>query len=84
MNRLTMHFQFSLSAVALTEDDVKVDKKKLKNYKPLSMSASGDAGILRIGKNFDLISIEKDDESYSKNTYNIVAVIAMTLIKDCW
>lgn len=57
-----------------------MDRKNMKNYKTLEVS-NGCAGILRIGKNFDLIGSEEDD---LKNTYNITAVIAMSLIKDCW
>lgn len=64
----------------LTEEDPKMDKKRMKNYKPLKVS-KGSAGILRIGKNFDLIGSEEDD---LKHSYNITSVIAMTLIKDCW
>lgn len=49
------------------------------------MTASkGSAGILQIGKNFELIGMEDDDVAISKNTYNAAAVIALTLIKDCW
>lgn len=64
----------------LNEENPKLDKKKMKNYKSITVS-KGCAGILRIGKNFDLIGSEAD---VPKNIYSIASVIALNLIKDCW
>lgn len=64
----------------LNEYDPKLDKKKTKNYKSIAVS-KGCAGILRIGKSFDLIGSEED---VPKNIYSITSVIALNLIKDCW
>lgn len=55
----------------------------MKNFKLLTIS-NGYAGILRIGKNFDLIGNYVDDTATLKYTYYITSVLAMTLIKDCW
>lgn len=60
-----------------------MDKRKMKNYEPLTVSA-GCAGILRIGKNFDLFRCEGDCGPALKNTFNIISVIALTQIKDSW
>ncbi|XP_037024996.1 uncharacterized protein LOC119066555 isoform X2 [Bradysia coprophila] len=76
--------EFSLRSVTLNEEAPKIDKKKLKNFKDLRPS-TGNAGILRLGKNFDLIGSEDDiGVTFARNTYNIAAVVAMTLMKDCW
>ncbi|KAG4068904.1 hypothetical protein HA402_005052 [Bradysia odoriphaga] len=76
--------EFSLRSVTLNEEAPKIDKKKWKNFKDLTPS-TGNAGILRIGKNFDLIRSEGDVAvTFARNTYSIAAVVAMTLVKDCW
>lgn len=70
--------------MTLNDEAPKIDKKKWKNFKPLK-PYTGNGGILRIGKNFDLIGSEDDvGVIFARNTYNIAAVVAMTLMKDCW
>jgi len=69
--------------VSFSKEDQQKDSKKMLNYKVLTVS-KGCGGILRIGKNVDLIDNYEDVAVTWRYTYYMTSVIAMTLIKDCW